>query len=245
MLVWISLAALFLGARVLTARALKIRPWLLPREGAWWARALVALSGPLACLLVLVLFAFTVGLLAGVPRPAAPAVVSVHPDSPAARAGLAPGDRILAIQGHAVQTVADVLGQVQATAGLPFSLETERAGARRDVTAQAQFEGTRYRLGVQLDGSVRFERGGPVPAAKEAVQFPVHLTGLMLHSFRETLTGRPAVEMVGPAGVLRMAQASPSRAHLALHIVGPLLLLVAALGFVLSVILLLAARPRR
>ena len=127
MVLFFLIAALFLGARLLVARALKLRPWLLPREGSLRERALVALAGPLACVLALVLVAFTVALVDGVRRPAPPAVTSVSPGSAAERAGLVPGDRIVAVEGRGVQTVADVQGQVQVTAGRPFALEIERA----------------------------------------------------------------------------------------------------------------------
>ncbi len=58
----LSIVAIFLGARVLAARALHIRPWLLPRTGTLGRRAIVALSGPLACALTLLLGSFLVHL---------------------------------------------------------------------------------------------------------------------------------------------------------------------------------------
>ncbi|MFO0575670.1 MAG: M50 family metallopeptidase [Polyangia bacterium] len=245
MILFFLIAAVFLGARLLVARALKIRPWLLPREGSLSARALVALGGPLACVLALVLLAFTVILVDGVRRPAPPAVTSVSPGSAAERAGLVPGDRIVAVEGRGVQTVADVQGQVQVTAGRPFALAIERAGSRQHLVAQAQLTGASYRLGVQLDGSGRYERVAPAQALREAALYPPRLFALMLRSFLDTLRGQPSVTLAGPVAVLRLAQQAPARGQLLLSLVGPWLLLGATLGAVLSAILLLVARPRR
>lgn len=245
MVLFILIAALFLGARLLTARALKLRPWLLPREGSLRERALVALAGPLACVLALVLLAFTVALVDGVQRPAPPAVTVVNPGSAAERAGLIPGDRIMAVEGREVQTVSDVQGQVQVTAGRPFALEIERAGTRQHLVAQAQLTGANYRLGVQLDGSGRYERASPALALREAALYPPRLFALMLRSFLDTIRGKNTVALAGPVAVLRMAQQAPARGHLILQLVGPWLMLGAALGAVIAGLLLLVARPRR
>jgi regulator of sigma E protease len=237
--------ALLLSARLLAARALKLRSWLLPREGSLGARTLVALAGPPACVLALVSAALVVGLVVGVLRPAPPAVTDVRPGSAGERAGLLPGDRIVAVDGRAVSTVPDVQQAVQATAGRPFALEIERAGAHHALSAQAQAASTSYRLGVQLNGTGRYERAGPGPALAEALRLAVRSLAGLARSLQEAVQGRPAVEMVVPVALVRMGQQAPSRAHLLVQLAGPTLMFTALLGALLSGILLLAARPRR
>ncbi len=54
--------------------------------------------------------------------------------SPGAEAGLLPGDRIVAIDGEAVESWDDVTGAVRPAAGEPLSVEIEREGAPLTVT---------------------------------------------------------------------------------------------------------------
>jgi regulator of sigma E protease len=57
----------------------------------------------------------------------------VTPDGPAARAGLAAGDRIVAIDGSPVNSPADVATKTNAKPGERLVFTIERDGARRDV----------------------------------------------------------------------------------------------------------------
>ena len=60
----------------------------------------------------------------------------VRPDTPAARAGLQPGDVIVAIDGQSVRTAADVEAALrELSRGAPVALEYLRDGQRRTVRA--------------------------------------------------------------------------------------------------------------
>jgi len=102
-------------------------------EQAPWKRLVIALAGPAANLLFpgLVLLAFVVAENGRMVP--APVVGMVAPGSPAAEAGLRPGDRILAVAppGHAavaVRTHDDVRKLVSPHAGEPLTLTVERDG---------------------------------------------------------------------------------------------------------------------
>jgi hypothetical protein len=71
--------------------------------------------------------------------PAAPVVARVVPGSPLARAGLAPADRILAIDGVALESHDDLLGRL-AAAGEVVTLRVERQGRSFDLEARRAIE---------------------------------------------------------------------------------------------------------
>jgi len=97
-----------------------------------WQRLLILCAGPgMNLLLPVVIF---VGVLAaGMPRPA-PVVGTVEPASPAARAGLAVGDRVLAVSGQPVRWWDDVEEAIRAHPGQTVALRIERGGAPREVS---------------------------------------------------------------------------------------------------------------
>ncbi len=64
----------------------------------------------------------------------APLIAELVEGKPAARAGLAAGDRILAIDGRAVRSPADVATITNARADVPIVFSVERAGVSRDIT---------------------------------------------------------------------------------------------------------------
>jgi regulator of sigma E protease len=67
-----------------------------------------------------------------------PLIDEVLPDKPAARAGLKAGDRILAIDGEAVRSPAEVAAKTNARPGVPVIFHVVRDGAERDVTVNTE-----------------------------------------------------------------------------------------------------------
>jgi regulator of sigma E protease len=109
-------------------------------------RALVVAAGPLAnFLLAIVVFA---GLYLAIGRPAAPPIVdSVQSDSPAAEAGLLPGDTIRDVNGSPVETFFDLQRVVVANPGHNLTITVEREGVRRQVVAVPRREVVKDRAG--------------------------------------------------------------------------------------------------
>lgn len=128
-----------------------------PRSGASdefmsktkWQRFQVYVAGP-AMNIVLALVVMTFVLYSGAEAPAyeeQPAVIgSVTADSPAARAGLQKGDRIVAVAGKPVATWEQLFLTVMPRAEREIPVEFERAGARQTVqiTPEAQ---TKFQMG--------------------------------------------------------------------------------------------------
>ena len=95
-------------------------------------RARIILAGPVANLLLPV--AIFWGVFATVGQPYfLPIVGAPDPGSPAAQAGLLPGDRVQALNGERIERWTDVEAAVQASAGTPLNFTVVREGRAFDV----------------------------------------------------------------------------------------------------------------
>jgi regulator of sigma E protease len=96
-----------------------------------WQKLAIVFAGPaMNLLLPVVVFAGT--LYVGMPRPAA-VVGGVEAGSPAELAGIAPGNRIVAVDGRPVAWWGEVDEAIRSRPGTGLTLEVERAGERRKV----------------------------------------------------------------------------------------------------------------
>ena len=108
-----------------------------------WERLAILFAGPLMNL-VLAVIILTVLFMVGIERPAGlddPAVVRfVAEDSPASRAGLEPGDQIVAIEGAPTENWSDALDHflVSANETLTVSLLRDGVTVERDIDVEAR-----------------------------------------------------------------------------------------------------------
>jgi membrane-associated protease RseP (regulator of RpoE activity) len=184
-----------------------IAPADLPRTfGAKpiWQRALVIVAGPTTHLaLAFVLFALWIGLV-GRPVPNSPLVAAVAPRldgqvSPAAEAGLRPGDRIVRVGDLVDPTDVELVRYTREHVGEPVPFTIERDGRRFQVTlvpVLATVAGERVgRIGVLL-GWAR-ETAGPLGAVSGGL-------GVTWDSVVETLGNFGRV--FGPQGIGRVLE---------------------------------------
>lgn len=101
-----------------------------------WQKLAILFAGP-AMNLLLPVAVFTGLLAVGLPR-AEPLVGLVEPDSPAARAGLLPGDRILDIDGKPVRWWDTVEEEIRTHPGQAVELRFERDGASGTVRLEPE-----------------------------------------------------------------------------------------------------------
>lgn len=110
-------------------------------------RLSIVAAGPIMnFILAIVLFA-VVGYLKGF---LIPVVSEVIPQSPAIKAGIQPGDRILEINKHKISTWEDVMGEVAISKGEPLNIYLQRNNEKKIVVVRPMKnakEGT-YMLGV-------------------------------------------------------------------------------------------------
>src|ERR671919_377767 len=178
-----------------------------------WQRMAIVVAGPMAnfvfAVVALALLFATVG------RPFTPAEVGeVQPDSPAAVAGLMPGDRILAVNGEPIESFEQLQIVVRDHPGEPLTFTIERAGETLDVQVTPRVTeiedrfGNIHRIGligVSRSG-VEFRRTNPVFALVEGASETFRLIGATLYALGEMIVGSRTTEELG--GPLRIAQMS-------------------------------------
>lgn len=175
-------------------------PRLFPNRPLW-QRVLTIVAGPamnflLAAALMAVLY---------VP----PEVAHVEPGSPAAQAGILPGDRIVRVGSLATPTAARVLRAVHGVRpGTALRVELVRGGRRLErvvVTAPhpvsgVSFIGVRWRMGAAVHEAVY---GGFVEMVDSA--------GEVIHALGRMIARREGLMVAGPAGIFSMVAEAAGR----------------------------------
>jgi regulator of sigma E protease len=148
-------------------------------------------------------------------RPFTPAEVGeVQPDSPAAAAGLMPGDRILAVEADPLESFEELQLIVRGHPAEPLTFTIERAGQTVDVEVTPKLSeiedrfGNIHRIGligVSRSG-IEFRRANPVFAVVEASSETMRLIGGTLYAVGEMIVGSRTTDELG--GPLRIAQMS-------------------------------------
>ncbi|RAI60526.1 RIP metalloprotease RseP [Roseicella frigidaeris] len=197
------------------------------------SRAIVVAAGPIAnFLLAMVLFA---GLFMTAGRPVSnTSLAAVVEASAAARAGLRPGDEILALDDRKVTRFEQVQRYVQQRPGQPIALHLRRDGGETTVTVVPEARegggGTVGVLGVQ-GGAVRFERLDPFSAAAAGVAQTADITWQTLAGIGEMIVGKRSAKELG--GPIRIAEISGEAASLGM---GALVNLMAVLSVSLGLL---------
>jgi regulator of sigma E protease len=118
-----------------------------------WRRAAIVVAGPVANFILAVVIFACIFMFYGKQSTAA-RVDSIQPGSAAAESGLTPGDVVLAIDGKAIETFADMQRIVSGSAGRTLELTIDRGGVQQDVKATPALRevkdtfGNVHRIGV-------------------------------------------------------------------------------------------------
>ena len=186
-----------------------------------WQKAAITTAGPLTN------FALAVAIFAGFfmayGAPLTPATVGrVDPAGRAAAAGLRVGDRIVAIDGRAIDRFEQLTGRVTLSVGDPLTLRIVRAGRERDIVVAPKVVeetdrfGNRFqigRIGI-ASGPVAYRRLGVIEAVPAAAGHTVEITRASLEGLWQVISGRRALDQMG--GPVKMAQLSGQQAALGL-----------------------------
>ena len=182
-----------------------------------WKRAATVFAGPLFNFL-LTIVVFAVLFLSFGRYVLEPTVAEVRPNSPAAVAGILPGDRFVSVDGEKVETFSDVQRLVSGRAGDAMTFVMLRDGKNVTVVATPQLSEEKDALGNEVKMAVigvgnnaevgqprliTYSPGGAVVAAVEATGQIVERTGLFMKRF---VVGREdKCQLGGPVKIAGMA----------------------------------------
>ncbi len=188
-----------------------------------WKRAITVAAGPIAnFILAIAIFAVLFSIYGR--RIADPVVSEVRAGSAAQEAGIIPGDRLIAIDGHTVTTFDDVRRYVSVRPEMSIVVTIQRGSEKRDLTMVPkrteltdQF-GNKMELGVigvvtdETAGSFRTVTYGPLEAVAEGAVQSWHIVTGTFDYISNLIAGRMKADQLG--GPIRVAQASGQMATL-------------------------------
>jgi regulator of sigma E protease len=176
-----------------------------------WQRALVLLAGPLANWLVAVVCLTLLASTAGLRDLSSPSTVidTVTEGGAAARAGLAPADRIVAIDGVAIDGWEALVQAIRSRPGKPMTVEVERAGARLTLSATPEDSSGHGVLGIEPAAAM--VRYGVLGAVGAGVRQSFALTAQQARLIWGVVTGQVGGKLSGIPGIVKMLSGQAKR----------------------------------
>ena len=191
------------AARKGAERALTDVEDALSPEAYWrapaWKRIAVIFAGP-ATNLVFAIALLALVYMLGVPVDVTRTIESVNAGTPAARAGLQPGDRLVGVDGKRISP-RELSDAINESRGRSLELTVLRAGEETTVRARPVRDGERYRLGITFEA--RYRSFGAVTSVRLAAEDTWRLTSLTGAAVGRLVTGSGRDEIASPYGIVQ------------------------------------------
>jgi regulator of sigma E protease len=179
-----------------------------------WHRFLIVLAGPAFNLIFAIVALFLVFAFAGIPY-ATTEIGGVSADSPAARAGLQKGDRILAVAGQPVHRWNELSPKIKKHGEHPLALEVKRGEKilqvelvpqRREVPDIFGKKVSAVVIGIEISGNMAVDRVSPLQAFSKGVSSSLGIAWITLESIYKLLAREiPMKTLGGPIFIAQIA----------------------------------------
>jgi regulator of sigma E protease len=186
---------------------------------ALWQRFLIVFAGPATNFLVAIAIFAAFFAVYGEPRTPT-AIAAVAPKSAAEKAGMKPGDMIIALDGQSVERFEDIAPIVSIRPDQTLSVEIRRAGeefiipVRIDSVLERDRFGNEFRkgqLGIMATDRVIVPLA-PGEVIGASIRHTRDIVSMMVETIGQVVTGRRSVKELG--GPLKIAQFSGQQATL-------------------------------
>jgi regulator of sigma E protease len=131
-------------------------------------------------------------------------IFSVEKDSPAAEAGVLPGDRVVSVGGEAVRSAQQVVQYITEHPRQPITMLVERDGGTKEITATTRrFDDGRERLGIGPGEAAPMQRLGFSDALGYSVGQNIEILRLTGMALKQVFTGQRSMRdtFSGPVGI--------------------------------------------
>jgi len=159
---------------------------------------------------------------AGVLPPLDSTVVQLLPGSPAERAGLEPGDRIVGVAGEPVEQFYDLIRLISPHPGEEIELRVERDGRERTLDVVPDDEGGEGKIGIALVFPSELRHLGPLAAVRAGAVESWRMTIETFRVLGRLLTLKTSLKQVsGPLDIARISgEAARSGVHSLIWLMG-------------------------
>jgi regulator of sigma E protease len=180
-------------------------------------RIAIVAAGPMASFMLSILIFATVFMWSGRETSIA-RVEAVRPDSAAALAGIQPGDLIVAVDSNTIESFAELVRVVSASAGNKLKILVDRGGSRLLIEAIPELREEKDilgnvnrigQLGIRRSAApedTRTERFGPIQATWEGVKETWYIGHETLRYISNVIAGREPPDQLG--GPIKIAKTS-------------------------------------
>lgn len=162
-----------------------------------WQRALVLTAGSFMNLLTAVVLMIVIAFVVG---QATTTINEVLDDSPAYRAGMMSGDRIVEVDGTAVDEWNDVITYIGESSRDTADIVVERDGAQQTLTAALEYDKESGRNKIGITPEMKHSVAGSVGSGMKNTW---NMTVMMYKVIKQLFTGDVSVsELSGPVGIV-------------------------------------------
>jgi regulator of sigma E protease len=178
-----------------------------------WKRIAVVAAGPIANFILAILVFAAVFATIGRPH-ILPIAETVVAGSAAERAGMAPGDRIVSVDGELIESFVELQGIIMLSADEELRIVIDRGGEEIALTAvplrqeQPDRLGGTHRIGVLgiTAQATDIRRDAPLTAIVEGFRETGHIIDRTLTYIKRLITGRESTEQL--SGIIRIGHVS-------------------------------------
>ncbi|MDO4178330.1 MAG: RIP metalloprotease RseP [Phascolarctobacterium sp.] len=125
--------------------------------------------------------------------------------SPAQRAGLKAGDKVLTINDKEMTTWRDIQKTLRANGEKEVQLKIEREGKVQSFVMTPKYNEESKRAVIGIIPCTTHETVGPVQAFIMAIRYTVYVIEYMLDALKQIVIGKAAADVAGPIGVAQVA----------------------------------------